>query len=122
VLDRLTDEHRVIHEVLDSVDRALIDFITTPDDLTELQEVADLLSDALLSHLAYEERKLIDPSPAKASTFRPGLRPEGTAPFRGSPALRSGKADRAHQSGKVHPPVPPFGPTRGTRHLRRPPL
>jgi hemerythrin-like domain-containing protein len=61
VLDRLAQEHRVIHGILDSVDQALARFIGAPDDLTELQEIIDLLSDALLSHLAYEERELIEP-------------------------------------------------------------
>jgi hemerythrin-like domain-containing protein len=61
VLDRLQQEHRVIHQVLDSVDRALVAYIASPGDLTELQEVADQLSDTLLSHLAYEERELLEP-------------------------------------------------------------
>jgi hemerythrin-like domain-containing protein len=60
VLDRLQQEHRVIHDVLDSVDRALVDFIAHGD-ITELAEAADVLTDTLLSHLAYEERELIDP-------------------------------------------------------------
>ena len=61
VLDRLQQEHRIIHQVLDSVDRALVAFIGSPSDFTELQEAADLLSDTLLSHLAYEERELLEP-------------------------------------------------------------
>ena len=64
VLDRLQQEHRIIHDVLDSVDRALVNFIARdgdPGGVTELQEAADVLTDALLSHLAYEERELIDP-------------------------------------------------------------
>jgi len=61
VLDRLQEEHRVIHGVLDSVDRALVSFIGRPDDFTDLQEAVDLLTDTLLSHLAYEERELIEP-------------------------------------------------------------
>jgi hemerythrin-like domain-containing protein len=61
VLDRLQEEHRVIHGVLDSVDRALVSFIGRPDDVADLQEAVDLLTDALLSHLAYEERELIEP-------------------------------------------------------------
>jgi hypothetical protein len=32
-----------------------------PGGITELQEAADVLTDTLLSHLAYEERELIDP-------------------------------------------------------------
>jgi alkanesulfonate monooxygenase SsuD/methylene tetrahydromethanopterin reductase-like flavin-dependent oxidoreductase (luciferase family)/hemerythrin-like domain-containing protein len=61
VLDRLQAEHRVIHGVLDSVDRALVRFIERPDDFTDLQEAVDVLTDTLLSHLAYEERQLIEP-------------------------------------------------------------
>jgi alkanesulfonate monooxygenase SsuD/methylene tetrahydromethanopterin reductase-like flavin-dependent oxidoreductase (luciferase family) len=61
VLDRLHDEHVIIHGVLDAVDAALVTFITEPDAATELQDAADLLSDTLLSHLAYEERELIEP-------------------------------------------------------------
>ena len=61
VLDRLQDEHRVIHRVLDAVDRALVNYISESGDATELAKAADLLTDTLLSHLAYEERELIDP-------------------------------------------------------------
>ncbi|GAB3914470.1 hypothetical protein GCM10011575_44890 [Microlunatus endophyticus] len=61
VLDRLTDEHHVIHEVLQDVDRRLVGVIEHPGDYTELQEAVDLLTDTLLSHLAYEERELVEP-------------------------------------------------------------
>jgi iron-sulfur cluster repair protein YtfE (RIC family) len=61
VLDRLREEHGIIHEVLESVDRALVAFITQPEDLAELQEAVDLLTDTLLSHLAYEESQLLEP-------------------------------------------------------------
>jgi alkanesulfonate monooxygenase SsuD/methylene tetrahydromethanopterin reductase-like flavin-dependent oxidoreductase (luciferase family) len=61
VLDRLHEEHVAIHAVLDSVDRALVSFVGRPDDFTELQDAVDLLTDALLSHLSYEERELIEP-------------------------------------------------------------
>jgi alkanesulfonate monooxygenase SsuD/methylene tetrahydromethanopterin reductase-like flavin-dependent oxidoreductase (luciferase family) len=61
VLDRLQEEHVLIHGVLDSVDRALVDFITDPARDAELQEAIDLLTDTLLSHLAYEERELVEP-------------------------------------------------------------
>jgi hemerythrin-like domain-containing protein len=61
VLDRLHEEHVIIHGVLDSIDRALVEFIGRPDDFTELQGAIDLLTDTLLSHLAYEERELIEP-------------------------------------------------------------
>lgn len=61
VLDRLAEEHRVIHAVLDGVDHALVSYISQPGDTSELADAADLLTDTLLSHLAYEERELIDP-------------------------------------------------------------
>ena len=61
VLDRLQDEHRVVYRVLDAVDRALVNYISESGDAAELAEAADLLTDTLLSHLAYEERELIDP-------------------------------------------------------------
>jgi alkanesulfonate monooxygenase SsuD/methylene tetrahydromethanopterin reductase-like flavin-dependent oxidoreductase (luciferase family) len=61
VLDRLAEEHRVIHDVLDGVDRALVDLVAHPGDHTALQEAVDLLTDTLLSHFAYEERELLEP-------------------------------------------------------------
>jgi alkanesulfonate monooxygenase SsuD/methylene tetrahydromethanopterin reductase-like flavin-dependent oxidoreductase (luciferase family)/iron-sulfur cluster repair protein YtfE (RIC family) len=61
VIDRLAAEHVVIHEVLEDVDGALVRFIGAPDDFTELQENVDVLTDTLLSHLAYEEREIIEP-------------------------------------------------------------
>lgn len=61
VLDRLEQEHLVIHEALEGVDRALVDLVAHPGDYTGLQEAVDLLTDTLLSHLAYEERELLEP-------------------------------------------------------------
>lgn len=61
VIDRLEDEHLIIHEVLEGVDAALVRFILQPDDFSELQEAVDILTDTLLSHLSYEERELIEP-------------------------------------------------------------
>jgi hemerythrin-like domain-containing protein len=61
VVDRLEQEHEVIHDVLDRVDKALVGFINAPDDFTGIQGAVDLLTDALLSHLAYEERELVEP-------------------------------------------------------------
>jgi alkanesulfonate monooxygenase SsuD/methylene tetrahydromethanopterin reductase-like flavin-dependent oxidoreductase (luciferase family) len=60
VIDRLEDEHRVIHDVLESVDRALVRLVAD-NDLDPLRSAVDLLTDTLLSHLAYEERELIEP-------------------------------------------------------------
>jgi alkanesulfonate monooxygenase SsuD/methylene tetrahydromethanopterin reductase-like flavin-dependent oxidoreductase (luciferase family)/hemerythrin-like domain-containing protein len=68
VLDRLEEEHEVIADVLDRLDRALV---ALADDegygvqgrqaLDELAHSVDLLTDTLLSHLSYEERELSGP-------------------------------------------------------------
>ena len=60
VLDRLEEEHHAIHGVLEGVDRALVAFVADPDG-TRLRAAVDLLTDTLLSHLAYEERELVEP-------------------------------------------------------------
>ncbi len=62
VIDRLEEEHEVIHDVLDDVDRSLVALVSDePGALDRLQHVVDLLTDTLLSHLAYEERELLHP-------------------------------------------------------------
>ncbi len=61
VLDRLESEHHVIAAVLDDVDRALVGLVSEPDGMAGLRSSVDLLSDTLLSHLAYEERMLLEP-------------------------------------------------------------
>ena len=61
VVDRLEQEHVIIHEVVEGVDRALVSFIRNPADFSELQEAVDVLTDTLLSHLAYEEQQIIEP-------------------------------------------------------------
>jgi len=61
VLDRLTEEHHVIHDVLERVDAALVATVSEPKGITELQAAVDLLTDTLLSHLSYEERELVEP-------------------------------------------------------------
>ena len=64
VIERLQAEHRVIHDVLDGVDRALVTFISATDRdaaLANLHDAAGLLSDTLRSHLSYEERELVEP-------------------------------------------------------------
>jgi alkanesulfonate monooxygenase SsuD/methylene tetrahydromethanopterin reductase-like flavin-dependent oxidoreductase (luciferase family) len=60
VVDRLQEEHHAIHEVLERVDRALVAFVAGKD-ADELSAAVDLLTDTLLSHLAYEERELVEP-------------------------------------------------------------
>jgi hypothetical protein len=61
VIDRLAEEHQVIHGVLEGVDRALVSFVSGPDGVKELRAAVDLLTDTLLSHLSYEERELVEP-------------------------------------------------------------
>lgn len=61
VIDRLKQEHHAIHDVLDGVDRALVTFVSTADGMAGLRAAVHLLSDTLLSHLAYEERELVEP-------------------------------------------------------------
>lgn len=61
VLDRLTEEHHVIHDVLERVDAALVAMVGDQTRITELSAAVDLLTDTLLSHLSYEERELVEP-------------------------------------------------------------
>jgi alkanesulfonate monooxygenase SsuD/methylene tetrahydromethanopterin reductase-like flavin-dependent oxidoreductase (luciferase family) len=61
VIDRLQQEHVAIQGVLEQVDRALVAFVSAPDRDKQLRAAADLLTDTLLSHLAYEERELVEP-------------------------------------------------------------
>jgi alkanesulfonate monooxygenase SsuD/methylene tetrahydromethanopterin reductase-like flavin-dependent oxidoreductase (luciferase family)/hemerythrin-like domain-containing protein len=61
VVDRLEAEHRVIHDVLEGVDAALVEMVRDGGDVTGLREAVDLLTDTLLSHLSYEERELVEP-------------------------------------------------------------
>jgi hypothetical protein len=61
VLDRLSAEHEVIAEVLDRLDRALVEMVTDPGSVDRVREQAAALGESLLSHLAYEEEQLLDP-------------------------------------------------------------
>lgn len=68
VLDRLESEHEVIADVLDRLDRALVALVAGDTVgqagrqlLDNLEAEVDLLTDTLLSHLAYEERELFGP-------------------------------------------------------------
>ncbi|GAA4048930.1 LLM class flavin-dependent oxidoreductase [Nonomuraea soli] len=61
VLTRLEEEHHVIHGILERVDQALVATVESPDGLDLLRAEVDLLTDALLSHLSYEERELVEP-------------------------------------------------------------
>ncbi len=61
VLDRLGEEHLVIHDAIQEVDAALVHHITHPGDFDRITAAIDLLTDALLSHLSYEEREIVEP-------------------------------------------------------------
>lgn len=61
VVDRLQEEHLVIHDVLENVDKALVTLVSGEGTLDDLRAAVDLLDDTLLSHLSYEERELVEP-------------------------------------------------------------
>ncbi len=68
VIDRLEQEHHVIADVLEQVAEALVGLVGTDGyghagagALDEIERALDLLTDTLLSHLAYEERELLHP-------------------------------------------------------------
>jgi len=62
VVGRLHTEHVAIAGVLSRVDAALVALVTTPAaGMPELRAAVDLLTDALLSHLSYEEGELVEP-------------------------------------------------------------
>jgi alkanesulfonate monooxygenase SsuD/methylene tetrahydromethanopterin reductase-like flavin-dependent oxidoreductase (luciferase family) len=62
VIDRLEEEHDVIADLLERVDRAMLAMINDePDGMDQARAVMDLFTDALLSHLSYEERELVEP-------------------------------------------------------------
>jgi hypothetical protein len=61
VVERLHDEHLVIHDAIQAVDRALVDHVERPTDFDGLEAAIDFLGDALLSHLSYEEHELVEP-------------------------------------------------------------
>jgi hypothetical protein len=61
VIERLADEHLVIHDAIQAVDHALVDHINHPDDYTPIQSAIDALTDSLLSHLSYEEHEIVEP-------------------------------------------------------------
>jgi len=62
VIDRLASEHETIAALLDRVDEALVDLAAgEPEGLEEVKATVDLLSDAMASHLSYEEHELVEP-------------------------------------------------------------
>jgi hypothetical protein len=62
VLHRLEEEHEAIGDLLDRVDGALVALVASEDGaLDGVRAAMDVLTDALLSHFAYEERELVEP-------------------------------------------------------------
>ena len=62
VLDRLEEEHEQIADLLERVDRALVELVSVETSgIDGVARAMDLLTDALLSHFAYEERELVEP-------------------------------------------------------------
>lgn len=68
VIDQLEAEHHHIHGLVDALDRSLVALVAADgtggpgrDAVENVQRAVDVLTDALLSHLAYEERELIGP-------------------------------------------------------------
>ncbi|WP_030453470.1 LLM class flavin-dependent oxidoreductase [Herbidospora cretacea] len=61
VIRRLEEEHEVIAEILTGLDAALVAMVTEPSGLDEVRRRAATLTEALLSHLAYEEEELVEP-------------------------------------------------------------
>ena len=78
-LDRLDKEHRTIHTLLKDVDRALVHLARNPGDHAPVTQAINLLTDAVLSHFAYEEREATSaPSPAMDSPPVPASSPDPT--------------------------------------------
>jgi iron-sulfur cluster repair protein YtfE (RIC family) len=62
VIDRLEEEHEVIADLLERVDQVMLALVGgEPDGMDRARAVMELFSDALLSHLSYEERELVEP-------------------------------------------------------------
>jgi hypothetical protein len=62
VTTRLHDEHEAIAALLSRVDAALVTLVTDPvHGMPAVRAAVDLLTDALLSHLSYEEHQLLEP-------------------------------------------------------------
>jgi iron-sulfur cluster repair protein YtfE (RIC family) len=62
VVDRLEREHHQVAAVLEDLDRALVAMVTRPHEGIEaVRRAVDALSDALLTHLEFEESQLVGP-------------------------------------------------------------
>jgi hemerythrin-like domain-containing protein len=61
VLDRLEQEHHVIHGALEDVDAALVAVVSGPDGMATLRSAVERLAETLTAHLSYEESQLVGP-------------------------------------------------------------
>ena len=61
VLDRLSEEHMTIHQVLIELDRAAVVLAGTGEGFDEVDRLVDVLASGLRSHLSYEESQLVAP-------------------------------------------------------------
>lgn len=61
VIGRLHEEHLAIHDAVQAVDRALVAHMYAPDGYDGIQPAIDFLTDALISHLSYEEHEIVEP-------------------------------------------------------------
>ena len=59
VIDRLEEEHEQIAGILTALDDALVAMVTEPEGFAAVDAQTVRLSDALLTHLAYEESQLL---------------------------------------------------------------
>ena len=69
VIDRLSEEHEVVAEVLTRLDAALVAMIDDPQHLNRVQIEVERLTEILLSHLDYEEAELLGPIARLGITF-----------------------------------------------------
>ena len=61
MIDRLEEEHDVIADLLERVDGAMVALVAAGRRDGAGARGMDLFTDALLSHLSYEERELVEP-------------------------------------------------------------
>ncbi len=61
VIDRLEQEHSIIHELVAGIDPVLVDLVRSPGDFGRLQNAVDVLTGAIESHLSYEEQQITEP-------------------------------------------------------------
>jgi hypothetical protein len=60
VLDRLSADHHVVHDLLEELDRALVGMLGGGD-LDGVRDSAERLQRVLVEHLDYEEQELVGP-------------------------------------------------------------